>query len=152
MFTSFRNGVVSLSCFPLQIRWWFRQIECSTILADGLWNSHLLSTSSYSFDCGILGDQEWEDPWECQVVKVLCRLPWSWSTFCPKTCHCNSYWNFPEWSLSKVPTIRRFFPKKVALKILLTHFLRRKILKNDILPKKFQIFNLLHIEQPSWIF
>ena len=28
--------------------------------------------------------------------------------------------------------IRRFFPKKVALKILLTHFLRGKILKNKI--------------------
>ena len=114
LFTSFRNGVVSLSCFPLQIRWWFRQIECSTILADGLWNSHLLSTSSYSFDCGILGDQEWEDPWECQIVKVLCRLPWSWSTFCPQTCHCHSYWNFPEWSLSKVPTM---FTKLMYLNI-----------------------------------
>ena len=28
--------------------------------------------------------------------------------------------------------LRRFFPKKVALKILLTHFLRGKILKNKI--------------------
>ena len=49
-------------------------------------------------------------------------------------------------------SIRRFFPKKVALKILLTHFLRRKIFKNKIFPKKFQIFNLLHIEHPPWIF
>ena len=48
--------------------------------------------------------------------------------------------------------IRRFFPKQVALKILLTHFLRRKILKNKIWPKKFQIFNLLHIEHAPWRF
>ena len=44
--------------------------------------------------------------------------------------------------------LRRLNPKNVALKILLTHFLRRKIFKNKIFPKKFQIFNLLHIEHP----
>ena len=31
-----------------------------------------------------------------------------------------------------VYALRRFFPKKAALKILLTHFLRGKILKNKI--------------------
>ena len=53
------------------------------------------------------------------------------------------------WSLY---VLRRINLKKISWKILLTLFLSREILKNKIIPKKFQIFNLFHIEPAPWIF